>query len=441
MLENSLNNSWKTPADAGNISLAETYLSSVEQLIQVANITSVPKKKNIEVAQCNCSHGAHCTNTVFNVTILLDSPDAGSVKTAGFKELEKYLPNSDDKYKPNSIVVSTTAERTQSNSVEIKINFKLLEPRPRNVEIQCVSWDNNSSRWSSDGCHWDGPYSEGRCVCSHLSSFAILMARYPLDIPGITEITYVGLSVSITSLVISLVIEMIVWKAVVKTNMLHLRHTAHVNISVCLLVADTCFLASSKPDDISLIWCKTFVVLKHFCYLSMFFWMLCLSSMLLHQAVFLFHNVSKKNYLRFAIVLGYLCPLLIVAITFLASKGGAEGSYFSRETCWLVYTGLMTGSIQAFVIPVGIIVFINVFSMLVVIMKLLDHPKSTKTLHEKDKKAAVTVLRSVILLTPVFGVTWIFGFAVMVVDLTSGGIALAVNYVFILLNAFQVWSI
>lgn len=401
-------------------------------------MTSAHKKKYIEVAAQHCSQGSQCDNTVFNVTVNLDSADPGSVKTAGFKDLENYLPNNDDKYKPNSIVVSTTTERKQSDSVEIKIKFQLLKPRPPNVKIQCVSWDNKARGWSTHGCEWEGPSNEGHCVCRHLSSFAILMSKDPLDIPWITEITYVGLSTSVVSLVLSLVIELTVWNAVVKTNTLYLRHTAHVNISLCLLLADCCFLASLRPHDLSPIWCKTLVVLKHFLYLCMFFWMLCLSSMLLHQTVFLFHNVSKKNYLKFSIVVGYVCPLLIVAITILINEGGAEGNYFSSETCWLVYTGPLKGSIYAFVIPVGIIISINVFSMLVVIMKLLDHPKNAETSDDKEKRAAITVTRSVVLLTPVFGVTWMFGFAVMLLDLTSGDAAFAVNYIFNLLNSFQV---
>lgn len=438
LLEESLEESWKETPDEGNWSLAERYLSSVEQLIQTSNITGAPKKKNVEVAERYCSAGSQCSNTVFNVTVRLEGDDPGSVKTAGFQQLEKYLPNGNDKFKPNSIVVSTTTERQQSDSVEVKINFQLLKPRPRNVELQCVAWDNKSRGWSPRGCKWVGPSNEAHCICRHLSSFAVLMSRYPLDIPWITEITYVGLSVSVASLVVSLLIELTVWRAVIKTKSLQLRHTAHVNISLCLLVADCCFLASSKPRDLSPIWCKTLVVLKHFCYLSMFFWMLCLSCMLLHQTVFLFHSMSMKVYLRLSLVLGYMGPLLIVAITVVASQGGAEGEYFSGETCWLVYTGLMKGSIYTFVVPVGIIVFINVFSMLVVIIKLLDHPMNAETSYKKEKKAALTVMRSVILLTPVFGLTWIFGFAVMFLDLTSGALVYAVHYIFTLLNAFQV---
>ncbi|XP_073339213.1 adhesion G-protein coupled receptor F3 [Pagrus major] len=434
LLDKSLSKTWTNDHDTGNASMAERYLTSVERIIQMADIKDVPEKNNIEVAVRNCSQESKCTNEVFGVTVNLKDREPGSVKTAGFKELENYLPNDDDEFKPNSIVVSTTTERKPSDEVEIRLNFTLHKPRPPNVVIKCVSWDNSSRRWSDRGCEWIG---EAQCVCSHLSSFAILMSRFPLDIPWINEVTYAALAISVVSLIISLAIELTVWVAVVKTSTLYLRHTAHVNISLCLLVADICFLASSKPKDISVLWCKTVVVLKHFCYLAMFFWMFCLSTTLLHQAVFPFHSVSKKNYMKFALVVGYVCPLLIVIITFLANKGGAEGYYYSKETCWLVYTGLMVGSIHAFVLPVGIIVFINIFSMLVVIMKLLDRTKVAEASRDKEKTAAITVMRSVIFLTPVFGVTWVFGFAVMLLDLTDGPIAFAINYIFTLLNGLQ----
>ena len=442
MLEKSLNKSW-SGADEGNVSLAERYLSSVEYLIQVTNITSSTKKKNIAVAASNCSKRSQCKNRVFNVSVVLKSSNPGSVKTTGFKELENYLPLKSKKkdYEPNSIVVSTTTERKQLDPLQVQIKFQLLKPRPRNFQIQCVAWDFNNTQWSEEGCTWKGSSDEGLCICEHLSSFAILMSRFPVDIEGLTEVTYVGLSISVMSLIISLVIEVIVWSAVVKTHISYLRHTAHVNVSLCLLIADGCFLASSDPSAISEMWCRISVVLKHFCYLSMFFWMLSLSSILLHQAIFPFHTLSKKIQLRLSLLLGYVCPLLIVVITFLTYKGGSEGEYFSHTTCWLLYAGFLRGSIHTFIIPVGMIVFFNVFAMLVVIMKLLNHPINTDKSNENERKAAVTVMRSVVLLTPIFGVTWIFGFGVMLLDLTAGTVAIVVNYAFTLLNAFQVRSI
>ncbi|XP_020483072.2 uncharacterized protein [Labrus bergylta] len=436
LLDKSLNETWKTEEDS--TSLAERYLSSVEQIIHTSNITKRYMKRNVALEACNSSQESHCTNTVFNNTVSLKGKNPGSVKTAGFKELGTYLPNNVANFEPNSIVVSTTTERDISDSVEVRINFQLLEPRPRNVEIICTSWDNNTRSWSKHKCEWKWERgSEGVCVCEHLSSFAILMGKYPLKVHWITETTYVGLSVSVISLVLSLVIEIVVWSAVVKTDSLHLRHTAHVNICLCLLVADCCFLASSEPDNISPNWCKILVVLKHFCYLAMFFWMLWLSSALLHQALYLFHNVSKKKSMNLAFTVGYVCPLLIVSITFLANKAGAEGHYYSKDTCWLVYTSLFKGSIYTFIIPIGIIAFFNIVAMLVVILKLLDRSTHTKSFNEKEKKGVITVMRTVILLTPIFGVTWVFGFAVMILDLTYGTIAYVANYAFTLMNAFQ----
>uniref|UniRef100_A0A3Q1GT22 Adhesion G protein-coupled receptor F5-like n=1 Tax=Acanthochromis polyacanthus TaxID=80966 RepID=A0A3Q1GT22_9TELE len=433
LLDRSLNKSWTSPPRDINLTLADTYLSSLERLIKIANTTDISRKPNVEVV--TCVNKTECENSVFNVNVSLKNWESGVVKTTGFKQLESYLPH-DWEMKPNSIVMSTTTNGS-TDKVNITINFPLITPRPRHVRLECVSWNNTARKWSSDGCKWAGADDEGRCTCTHLSSFAILLSRYPMNITGETEMTYVGLSVSIISLTISLLIELVVWSDVVKTNTLHLRHTAHVNISVCLLVGNCCFLASSKPRDLSHIWCKTLTVLKHFSYLSMFFWMLCLSATLLHQTLYLFHQVSRTKYLRFSMIVGYGCPLLIVFVTFLTNNSGGESSYYRKDTCWLVYVGLMSGSIFTFVIPVGIIVFVNIFSMLVVIMKLLHHQENMDKSREKEKAAAKTILRTVVLLTPVFGVTWIFGLAVLIVDLTSGPIAYLVNYVFIFMNGFQ----
>ncbi|KAM7376231.1 hypothetical protein PAMP_005974 [Pampus punctatissimus] len=431
---------WQKKDVENNMSMAERYLNSVEHLINIANVTEFIRKTNVEVNKTICTQGSQCTNTVSNVSVSVRNPIPDSIKTARFTQLETYLPNEYTDHKPNSMVVSTTTENGPTLGITVEIRFPLLIPRPPNVQLECVSWDNNTGQWSNYGCYLDTfitNSNEGHCICTHLSSFAILMSKNPLEVNGLNEITHVGLSISVVSLIIVILIELIVWSAVVKTNSLYLRHTAHINISLCLLIADCCFLASSEPKDISDILCKTAVVLKHFCYLSMFFWMLCLSATLLHQTVYVFHGVSKKNYLRFSLVLGYVCPLLIVTITFLTSNAGAEGVYFSKETCWLVYKGGLNGSMLTFVIPVGIIVFVNVFSMLVVIMKLLAHPMNTEKSYEKERTAAKTVMRSVILLTPIFGITWIFGFAVLIFDLTYGPIAFVVNYAFTLLNSFQ----
>ncbi|XP_072314321.1 adhesion G-protein coupled receptor F3 [Eucyclogobius newberryi] len=442
LLNVSLKSSWKSPVqDEKNRTLAEKYLHSVQELIKKANLKS-QMKTNLQVVNCNTSE-TQCSNSVFkNNTVTMNTNGASFIKTAGYMQLIDYLPHTDNSSSPNSIVVSTTLQSGNkagdiTDKIKIKIKFALTLPRPRNTELKCVFWDTDSSKWSGNGCRLIGYADDGVCECDHLSAFSILMSKAPLDVPYLNEITYAGLSVSIVSLIICLVVELILWNDVVKTDTLHSRHCAHVNISLCLLVGDVCFLASSLPDEPSDVWSKTFVLVQHFCYLSMFFWMLCLSSILLHKTVYVsLHGISKMAYLRFSVIVGYVCPLLIVAITFI-SNSGHEGQYYSEETRWLVYSGVLKGSIFTFILPVGIIVFINVFFMCLVIMKLLQPIKAQQMLCDKEKNSAKTVIRSVILLTPVFGLTWGLGFLMILMDLTEGKPAYAVNYLFTLMNAFQ----
>ncbi|XP_029568701.1 adhesion G protein-coupled receptor F4 isoform X2 [Salmo trutta] len=433
LLDSSLEKSWSPKPDRANISMAEKYLISVEGLVIQSNVENTTyQHTNIELNGCEPQPEKHCENKVFNVTVIIGTSSM-MVKTIGFKSLGNYLPKPQQTdADPNSIVVSTTIGQ---GSADISIDFQLIRERPRNHKIQCVYWDFTKRQWSDEGCKWGGPDNENHCECNHLSSFTTLMSKKPENLPYMREITYVGLGVSIVSLLSCLVIECIVWNSVVKSSVSYCRHTAHINICLCLLIADCSFLASAFPDKIPENWCQIFVVIKHLCYLSMFFWMLCLSIMVLHQMIFMFHQMSKKFCLGLCFSVGYCCPLLIVFITFITYNSGQKDYYYTSEACWLIYGGFLKGSIFAFILPVGTIVVINVFCMLVVIVRLLRPSLEVNTKDEKE--VAKGILKAVVLLTPIFGGTWIFGFFVLMFDITKGPIAYLVNYAFTLLNAFQ----
>ncbi|XP_064809314.1 adhesion G-protein coupled receptor F1 [Oncorhynchus masou masou] len=433
LLDSSLGKSWVFKPDLVNISMAERYLISVEGLVKQSDVESTTyQHTNIELIGCKPQPDKNCVNKVFNVTVTMGTSSM-MVKTIGFKSLSNYLPKlQQTDADPNSIVVSTSIGQ---GSADISIDFQLINERPRNHKIQCVYWDFTISQWSGKGCVWSGPDNENHCECTHLSSFTTLMSKKPENLPYMTEITYVGLGVSIVSLLSCLVIECLVWKSVVKSSVSYCRHTAHINICLCLLVADCSFLASAFPNMIPENWCQIFVVIKHLCYLAMFFWMLCLSIMVLHQMIFMFHQMSKKVCLGLCFSVGYCCPLLIVFITFITYNSGQKDYYYTTDACWLVYGGFLKGSIFAFILPVGTIVVVNVFCMLVVIIRLLRPSLEVNTKDEKE--VAKGILKAVVLLTPIFGGTWIFGFFVLMFDITKGPIAYLVNYAFTLLNAFQ----
>ncbi|XP_018611203.2 adhesion G-protein coupled receptor F1 [Scleropages formosus] len=438
ILSISLKNSWTelTSAQSKNSSLSEQYLMSMEGLITKTHINiseSLPRCKYANVELVSQAAEKNSSIKVLNASIILPE---GIVKAVAFSTLSELLPTNEDTT-TNSIILSVTLQNSTLKN-DISITFPLINSRPRNYEIDCVYWDFTSSQFSGNGCDWTytGVNTEAVCTCNHLTSFATLMSKHPISLKFQDEITYVGLGASVCSLTLCLIIEFLVWNTVVKSNISHFRHTALVNISLCLLLADCSFLASSFLSINHSNWCPYLVIIKHYCYLAMFFWMLCLSMMLLHQLMFVFHQLRKKVYLTFSICLGYICPLFIVILTFIAYQNGKENYYYSSETCWLVYEGTLKGSIYAFIFPVLIIVVINFLSMMVVITKLL-RPQVSDGSKADEKDITKSILKAVVFLTPIFGVTWILGFFVLTIDLTEGPLAFFINYAFIIVNSFQ----
>uniref|UniRef100_A0A674CPS1 Adhesion G protein-coupled receptor F3b n=1 Tax=Salmo trutta TaxID=8032 RepID=A0A674CPS1_SALTR len=302
--------------------------------------------------------------------------------------------------------------------------------------ILCVFWNTTLNEWSEEGCKWKKIVdNRSSCECTHLTSFSVLMSKIPVTLLFQDEITYVGLGVSICSLLIFLIIEALVWSAVVKSNLSHFRHTALVNISLCLLLADCSFLAACFSSIKTSTWCLILTVTKQFFFLAMFCWMLCLSIILLHQLIFIFHPLRKSVYLLLSTILGYICPTVIVSATYVYYKYTGK-PYHNTETCWLTYEGLLKGSIHAFLLPVGTIVLMNLFSMAVVIMTLL---KSTVSDGSKadEKEAAKSIMKVMVFLTPVFGVTWALGFFVLLTDVKAP-MGVVMRYAFTIINSFQV---
>ncbi|CAL8297571.1 unnamed protein product [Arctogadus glacialis] len=430
------------PIDAqNNLSMAELYLESVKQLISQTNISKehASEASNVQIKACK---SAHCTNTLFGVNVSVDGQQ-GVVKTAGFKNLVNFLPPIQKDTEPNSILVTMSdgnKERwfNHDPGSKVLIQFTLIKPRQRNHEMKCAAMDRNG-KWSFDLCDWGGSRNEGSCECQFSSSFTLLLSRKAVNLPALREITCVGLAISIASLVSFLMIEWLVWKPVTKSVGLYLRHITLVNISVSLLIGNCSLFASVFPGVVSDLWCQICVVLKHFFFLAQFCWMFCLSTLLLYQTMLVWSNLRKGWSQGVCYSVGYGAPFLIVTFTFVSNDGGAEGKYYDAHSCWLTHNSMLKGSFYSFIIPVGIIVFVNTLSMALVIVKLLNPVKGLGPGGRESRSGghAIRILRSIIILTPVFGVTWLFGFASLVLDLADGLAASAVFYIFSVCNSFQ----
>ncbi|KAG1963662.1 adhesion G-protein coupled receptor F3 [Pimephales promelas] len=430
-----LNVTWDGGDEEESNSLAVQYLSSVEGLVNSININNSEGYNSTNIQLQICRSGPTCNKTVFNVEVELNAT-AAMVKTVGLQNLANRLPKLgyEEALFPSIVVSSTVVNNTQPS-----VNIRLAFPNDEGVSatMQCVFWNVSEDRWSDEGCDFvQGPGNTAFCECNHLTSFSMLMSKHAVSMPFLDQLTYIGLGISICSLIIYIIIECLVWSAVVKSALSHFRHTSLLNISLCLLLADCSFLASSFPSILNDTICLILVVAKHYFFLAMFFWMLCLSIMLVHQLIFVFSHIGKKMYMILGFTIGYVCPTVTVAVTYVYYDQATDIPYYSTKTCWLTYQSAMQGSIHAFLFPVGTIVLVNLASMVVVIVTVLK-PSGAETNKKGDNDAAKSIIKVIIFLTPIFGGTWILGIFVFLMDDFTQFITYVVHYAFTIVNSLQ----
>uniref|UniRef100_A0A8C4S7T0 Adhesion G protein-coupled receptor F5-like n=1 Tax=Erpetoichthys calabaricus TaxID=27687 RepID=A0A8C4S7T0_ERPCA len=437
ILSTSLANSWKS---SQNSDQSQTLLQSLEnftKMIYLENDTINSTFSNIDLQGYRMKQNpVKLTFDEVNVTVSKLSINA-EVITLKYKTMSSFLPMSFPNHEStcvNSVVQTTTILNT-TEAERINMTFALVNQSSRTLTLYCVFWDFTIQGWSTDGCQTlPSSPTKADCSCNHTTPFSVLMSKGPVSLPYLNEITYVGLGISICSLIVCLAIESLVWSSVVKSNISHFRHTALVNIAFCMLIGNCCFVGANFRDKITDTWCLAFTLVQHFAYLSMFFWMLCQSMMLLHQIIFLFHQLRKKIYMAISFLFGYGAPVTIVAVSYVMYKD----QYYRVDDCWLTYksNSNLDGSIFTFVIPVGSIVIINIFSLFVVIAKIL-RPAVSDSTKSNDKETIKGILKAIIILTPVFGLTWGLGFFTMAYDNSSSIEYKIANYAFTILNSLQ----
>ncbi|XP_030051441.1 adhesion G-protein coupled receptor F1 [Microcaecilia unicolor] len=332
----------------------------------------------------------------------------------------------------NGLVMSTIV-KTSSQIKDVfltfeKINGSLEEP-------QCVFWDFDGTQWTDTDCHLENEtHMAVVCRCTHLTSFSILMSPTTPSDKVLTYITYIGIGISMASLILCLLIEAVVWRHVTKHKTAFMRHVSMVNIAISLLIADIWFIIASVVTQLTQEWSNSKIIENaciastffiHLFYLCLFFWMLTLGLLILYRTVLVFHENSKSRMLSITFCLGYLCPLLISIITIASTQ--PHTSYRRKDACWLNWNN--SRSLLAFIIPAFLAVLLNVIIVVVVMSKLRRPTIGEKTVQEKN--TLVQIGRSIVILTPLLGLTWIFGILIVVYK------ALPFHIVFAILNSFQ----
>ncbi|XP_075056535.1 adhesion G-protein coupled receptor F3-like [Mixophyes fleayi] len=337
--------------------------------------------------------------------------------------IEGYWHNVESHIVMNTIMMSNQSLR------QVNVDMVFVHGKVHNrTDAQCVFWDyslfEGVGGWSTDGCRTFRQDSYTVCRCTHLTAFSVLMSLGVLTDDYLETLSEIGVILSIICLTISIIIYIAEWKSVVKNDISFFRQTAMINISLSLLIGDTWFLSSTFMEESHTNkLCISAAFFQHLFYLATFFWMLVHGLILFHQLVFVFHQLIKSIVIPAMVAIGYVCPLVIASVTI--SIDYPKAAYIKEGACFINGDN---GAIFAFSGPVLLIVFVNFFIIGVVIWKLLR--PSVSEGQQEDRKALVA--KALIILTSVFGITWILGTATLIEEAHE-----FFHYAFTVLNSLQ----
>uniref|UniRef100_K7GS34 Adhesion G protein-coupled receptor E2 n=1 Tax=Sus scrofa TaxID=9823 RepID=K7GS34_PIG len=204
-------------------------------------------------------------------------------------------------------------------------------------KVFCVFWEhgqNGSGHWATSGCRMVGTKDNSTiCQCTHLSSFAILMAHYEVQVrdSALTVISYVGLSLSLLCLLLA-VLTFLFCKAIHNTST-----SLHLQLSICLFLAHLLFLTAIDRTEVKVL-CSIIAGALHYLYLASFTWMLLEGLHLFLTA----RNLMAVNYSsvnkfmkKLMFPVGYGVPAVIVTIS-AASRPHLYGTPTSPQAKGLI---------------------------------------------------------------------------------------------------------
>ncbi|XP_067910688.1 adhesion G-protein coupled receptor D1 isoform X2 [Heterodontus francisci] len=286
-----------------------------------------------------------------------------------------------------------------------------------------LDFSSGSAVWSNEGCiRIGGNVSYSVCLCNHLTNFAILMQVVPFELEqvhkvALSAITYVGCSLSIVCLTVTLIIFGILSSVSTIRNQ---RYHIHANLSFAILVAQILLLISFRflPDTLP---CKALAILLHFFFLSAFSWMLVEGLHLYSMVIKVFGSEESKHFYYYGIGWGLPLVICIVSVT------SAFDSYGTVDNCWL---SIERGAIWAFVAPALFVVLVNI-GILIAVTRIISRISTDNYKIHGDANAFKLTAKAVAVLLPILGISWVCGV------LAVNNYAIVFQYIFALFNSLQ----
>ncbi|XP_045048533.2 adhesion G protein-coupled receptor E2-like isoform X6 [Desmodus rotundus] len=322
-----------------------------------------------------------------------------------------------------SVFVSTNNTQNLSSPV-IFVFEHSVTPGPWQ-QVLCVFWEhgqNGSGYWSTKGCRMVGSRDTSTtCQCTHLSSFAVLMAQYDVqeEDAALAVITYVGLSLSLVCLLLA-ALTFLLCKTIQGTST-----SLHLQLCICLFLAHLLFLTAIDRTEHKVL-CAIIAGALHYLYLASFTWMLLEGLNLFLTA----RNLTVVNYSRVSrfmkklmLPVGYTVPAVIVAI----SAVSRPHLYGTPARCWL---HTQQGFVWTFLGPVCIIISINLAFFLMTIWILKSKLSSLNSDVSTLQNTRMLTFKAMAQLF-ILGCTWCLGI------LQLGPAAHAMAYLFTIINILQ----
>ncbi|XP_010965251.3 adhesion G protein-coupled receptor E3-like [Camelus bactrianus] len=363
----------------------------------------------------------------------------GAVAFISYKSIESFLDSSFvskenlildekvDRFQLNSKVVSSTTGCRKTCSLATPVNFTFLHTQltGESKKPLCVYWNDISLGWSNEGCHaifYNG--TQTICSCSHLSTFAILMASVVLtEDPVLTVITYVGLSLSLLCLLLA-ALTFLLCRPIQNTST-----SLHLHLSICLFLAHLLFLTGIDRTEPKVL-CSVIAGGLHYLYLASFTWMF-LEGLHLFLTV---RNLKVVNYTsagrfkkRFMYPVGYGIPAVIVAV----SAGVNPRGYGTPLHCWI---NLQKGFILSFIGPISVVILINLIFYLITLWILRDRLSSLNRDVSKIQSTRMLTFKAIAQLF-LLGCSWCLGF--LLVELIEEPFRSVIAYAFTIINVLQ----
>ncbi|CAC5386745.1 unnamed protein product [Mytilus coruscus] len=296
------------------------------------------------------------------------------------------------KYDVNSVVVDFSIDPAPVTlNPPLTVEFKHLQTPP--FGILCGFWDFNApdtpnGAWSTAGSKVVQTTSDTTiCEYDHTTNFALLMSLSETVRGGLASRTCLGSECNISG-----------WLWYFHFILVDYNH------SIWFIMEDVCtFMA----------------ILLHYIFLVDFFMMLAEGVEMAFCVLYVFATRSRARWL---IPAAWIFPIFIVGVSMAATQ--LDG-YGNSKFCWL---SIESGLMWAFIAPVLVVILANAVILVLVIKAILSsHCMLTITAKEQTKSS----IRSICVLLPLLGITWLFGIFSVNEDLV------VFQYLFAIFNSLQ----